>query len=287
MKITTIIKESIRYPFSDWKRILLLGIIILISQIPTIINSSSLIIIVNVDLLWFLGIIAFLLGFIILGYEFRIIKFSIKGLSKIPEFKNWTGMFNDGIKLFIITIIYSIPAFLILLVFATLAFASNPSTVSSTLSGLVSGILMGSIKLTPFHTWAGNWFFITLIYMLIIIPIIAFAIAHMANNDSKLSAAFRFKEIFDKIKSIGWKKLLIWYIITIIIYLIIFFVITVIIGAIIFLLSLTFSIPSAMLYSNMGLLTSEFETRVVLALVVFPYLYMYIGRSTALFYISK
>lgn len=286
MKITTIVKESLRYPFSDWKKILLLGVILLVSQLLVIIQSASLISISNIVLLWFLGIIAFLLGFIIKGYEFRIIKFSVEGLSKIPRLENWTGMFNDGIKLFIVTIIYSIPAFLILLFFVTLSFASNPSTVISALSGLFIGILMGSIKLTPLHTWAGNWFFIALIYMLIIIPIIAFSIAHMANNESKLSAAFRFKEIFNKITTIGWKNLIIWYILTGSIYLIIIFVIGFIIGFVI-LLILAASIPSAIISSNVGLISSEFVSKVILITIVVPYFYIYLGRSIALFYISK
>ena len=33
----------------------------------------------------------------------------------------------------------------------------------------------------------------------------------MANNNSNLSSAFRFREIFNKIKLIGLKNLLIWY----------------------------------------------------------------------------
>ena len=42
------------------------------------------------------------------------------------------------------------------------------------------------------------------------------AIAHMA-NDSKLKSAFRFGEIFHKIGNIGWKNLIKWYIINVII----------------------------------------------------------------------
>ena len=36
----------------------------------------------------------------------------------------------------------------------------------------------------------------------------------MANNDDKLSYAFKFKEIFDKIKNIGWIKFYSWFLLT-------------------------------------------------------------------------
>ena len=41
--------------------------------------------------------------------------------------------------------------------------------------------------------------------MIIIGPILAIAVAHMANNNSKFSAAFRFHEIMNKIGRIGWE----------------------------------------------------------------------------------
>ena len=40
------------------------------------------------------------------------------------------------------------------------------------------------------------------------------AIANMANNEGKLSSAFEFKVIFDKIKNIGWVKFYSWYLFT-------------------------------------------------------------------------
>ena len=40
------------------------------------------------------------------------------------------------------------------------------------------------------------------------------AMAHMANNDSKLLTAFRFRDIIDKISILGWRNIIIWYIVT-------------------------------------------------------------------------
>ena len=34
MNMSEIIKDSLRYPFSDWKKILILGLIVIVSTIP-------------------------------------------------------------------------------------------------------------------------------------------------------------------------------------------------------------------------------------------------------------
>ena len=50
------------------------------------------------------------------------------------------------------------------------------------------------------------------------------AIAHMANNDSKLGSAFNFRDILNKISTNGWINLIIWYIVTGIIFLVLFII---------------------------------------------------------------
>ncbi|MBP2046514.1 hypothetical protein J2756_001768 [Methanobacterium aggregans] len=95
-------------------------------------------------------------------------------------------------------------------------------------------------------------------YMILIIPTIAIAIANMANNNSKISAAFKFHEIINKISNIGWENLIIWYIITGILYLI--------------LLALSNIFPI-----GQGLML----------LIVIPCFYMYLARSVALLYTSN
>ena len=84
MDISGIIGDALRYPFSDWKKILILGIIIVISSIP----SRSLGITNNDLILLFVGI-GFVAGLFVNGYLFRIIKSSLEGNFKFPEFKEW------------------------------------------------------------------------------------------------------------------------------------------------------------------------------------------------------
>lgn len=65
---------------------------------------------------------------------------------------------------------------------------------------------MGIIGRAYLH-WDAIWFsimfFVYILYFLILFPISLIAIANMANNEGKLSYAFEFKVIFDKIKNIG------------------------------------------------------------------------------------
>ena len=90
----------------------------------------------------------------------------------------------------------------------------------------------------------------------------------MAKNDSKLSYAFRFKEIFDKIKNIGWTKFYSWYILmNVIDYLILF------IGLLIVLiLDLIHNYP-------------YYDTYII-RLILIPYTYIFFSRSIALIYKS-
>ena len=129
MDIGGIIGDAVRYPFSDWKKILIFGIIELIASLPYIINRFTSISTTDVTLIWVISILSFLSYFFMRGYSFSIIKSSITGKSDLPEFKNWNEMFINGIKLLIISIVYFIPVFLIILIYSAIQFVSNPSTV--------------------------------------------------------------------------------------------------------------------------------------------------------------
>jgi uncharacterized membrane protein YciS (DUF1049 family) len=127
---------------------------------------------------------------------------------------------------------------------------------------------MGEILLAYLHwdaIWVSIQFFVYILYFLILFPISLMAIANMANNDGKLSYAFEFKVIFDKIKNIGWIKFYSWYLLTGIINLLIF-LIGVTIG---FILILIHAFP--------------FE-KLIDSLILTPYLYIFFSRSIALIY---
>jgi hypothetical protein len=272
MNIKEILKDSVRYPLSDWKKILLLGIIFVIGNLSNTAESNSLVII-NITVTFFLGIISFLILLLAVGYQFRIIKSSLIGLAEPPEFNKWIDMFKDGVKLFLVKTVYTIPAILIIIL-AALFFASDPSTVVNTSLVLGTWFLIGGPGIN-FAAWVGIWFIIALLYVIIITPIMWMAIAHMADNESEIRAAFRFHTILNEITNKGWKNLIIWYIMTEILYLIL--------GIIILFLIVLFSVNIPII----GIGTRKILEAVLTGLIVIPYTLMYLYRSIALFYISE
>ena len=103
-----------------------------------------------------------------------------------------------------------------------------------------------------------------LFYVIIILPIFLIAIAGMAYEEGELRSAFRFREILEDIRDIGWVNLIKWYIISGILFLILF-----VLGSFI-----------AFLFSfiNFALVS------VLISLILIPYSYMYYVRALALIY---
>ena len=203
MDIEKIVTDSLKYPLSNWKNYLILGIIVIFTNLYLDIrefNQDNGLIII----LWIMGIIIGLFAF---GYIIKIIKSSLSDVNVLPEFNGLVKIFTDGFKAVIASIAYLIPMFLLILV----------------------GLFFGLIKIEahyPYYLVSGILVLIIYLYAIVIIPIIALAIANMAYNENKLRSAFRFREILEKISNIGWGNLITWYIVTGILYLII--------GAIIF-----------------------------------------------------
>jgi len=221
MDIGEIISDSIKYPSSSWGKVLILGIIMIAS-----------VLIVPIFLVW--------------GYVFRIIKASLAGLDELPEFDEIGEMFVDGLKIFVVGIVYAIPVYILALIV-----------------GLILGTGAGLTTATvdPTMIWAvflGNIVFIIIAAIIGLIEIIA--IANMAYYDGDLGAAFRFSEILDHISTIGWGK----YIATYIIIAIVAFI--------------GFLIGLATLFILIGI--------ILLPLVILPYIAMFGSRAIALLFVD-
>ncbi|MEN6553415.1 MAG: DUF4013 domain-containing protein [Methanobacterium sp.] len=281
MNIGEIIKDSIRYPLSDWKKILILGIIIIVNCISAAAMSLG---VTNIDIKLLLAGIGFIIGFFGSGYTLRIIKSSLDGKKELPEFNNWIDMGVGGVKVFLTFIVYSIPAIIIMSILIvsffesfTLfleSFGSNPleflfnPSLSVIWNGIPSiGVILYDIS--SFVGLEGISALIGILYMIIITPILLVAIANMAYYEGELKSAFRFREIFDEITSIGGINLIKWYVVAGIIFLIIFMGINV---AISYFFSLIFL---------------DIVGGVLILLIVAPYFYMYFSRSVALFYMPE
>jgi len=176
--ILDIFKDSFEYSFKEPKTIIKLGVLSLLSSL----------------------IIPY---FLVEGYYYRIAKIGVNGMingdDPLPEFNNWGKMFIEGIKIVIVRLIYFIPVMLvfslgitIFLVMAVTTYCPGEVPDFPTLF-----ILFGVISISTLV-----WLFLYLFSNV--------AIPHMINKESIL-AAFKIKEIYKIIKSIGVYKYLQFY----------------------------------------------------------------------------
>lgn len=223
MEIGEIISDSLSYPSQDWKKVLILGILFLIS---------------------FLIIPAFL----VMGYFFRILKGSIAGFEELPDFEEWGEMFIDGLKLFIVQIVYFLIPAIVILIGIWASFASISTGYISDPTAFIG--IMGVTAI------------IGIILALILGLVANIAISNMALNNGELGAAFRFSEILEQISTIGWGKYIVWYIVMIVI------------GIIGLIIARVLNII-------------PFIGTIIALLTVYPYLNMFAARSLSLLYSSS
>ncbi|OPX59769.1 MAG: hypothetical protein A4E25_00961 [Methanobacterium sp. PtaB.Bin024] len=218
MDIGEIISDSIKYPSSDWGKVLMLGVI-------------------------FIASILIIPIFLAMGYVFRIIKSTLVGIDELPEFDEIGDMFIDGLKIFVVGIVYSIPIWIIYGIIFVLGLgmitAYGDAVTSSTAFGLMAVI------------------YIVLIIVAFIVGLFELmAIANMAYYNGDLEAAFRFREILEHISNIGWGK----YIVTMIV----------------------IGIISGIGYLIGWLTMFIFIGFILLPLIIMPYIMMFVYRAIAL-----
>jgi len=175
------ILDSAKYSSEDWIKIIALGFISLIALIG----------ISNPFLSFFLVI-----GFLPAGYLFRVLKTAFKGSDELPIFNEWLEMFIDGIKVVMVTIIYAIP----IIIIALTPFISQPSLITTSLisAPYLWGLLTGSS--------------LQIILVILIGFVEIIGIANMALYDGEFNAAFKFREILQRIFLINWRRYLVFYI---------------------------------------------------------------------------
>lgn len=108
MKISEIFKDSLTYPSSDWNKLLILGLLIIVANIVTFLPAVG-ISLHNIGitglLLTIVSIISLIINLFIMGYSFNVIRETISNINVLPEFNAGDNLI-DGIKVFIITIVY-------------------------------------------------------------------------------------------------------------------------------------------------------------------------------------
>jgi hypothetical protein len=134
---------------------------------------------------WILLIFSCIIFPLYLGYILRI----CRGAIRSPHFDHWGSMFFDGIKLFIVGLIYAIPVLILSFVLFGSEDMIRSSINSSTIGGLIIAVIMGAI--------------ILIIVAISILLVFMTAIVRFARTDS-IGEAFNFEAIFTHIGKIGW-----------------------------------------------------------------------------------
>jgi hypothetical protein len=140
---------------------------------------------------WILLIISCIIFPLIMGYIMRI----YRGAGSAPELNEWTSMFIDGIKLFIVGLIYAIPIIIIEVVvigsaaLATISAETYGQANPDAVLGLIGAALFG--------------FVILAIVSIIIGLIVVTAVVRFARTNS-FGEAFNFGAIFAHIGKIGF-----------------------------------------------------------------------------------
>ena len=236
--ITDCVKEGLKYPFNDIKKLLGFGgLFAVISAISVFISVKSFDIFRNtvhivektnstvshlsfsqlpagdIYLVAGLAIISFIISLFIMGYQYDVVKFSIEKKSDLPGFKDILGMFIKGIKYFLVTVAYNIIPILV----------------------LAGGILLvGDSSILPVIILISVLLFIIAYFLLIM------ALNNMIAHDS-LKKAFDFKEITGNIANLGWGKYIGIIIFTIIVYMIIMVAVSFVLSFIAVMLAATIS----------------------------------------------
>jgi hypothetical protein len=124
-----------------------------------------------------------------MGYSVRV----MKGTTPAPKLEEWGGMFIDGLKLFIIALIYAIPVLILTFFFVGSAVLAAVSATMTNNMGYFVTFLTGMML----------YLLILVIVAFIIGLIAATAYVRFARTGS-IGEAFNFSAIFAQIGRIGW-----------------------------------------------------------------------------------
>jgi len=134
---------------------------------------------------WILLIVSTIIFPLILGYELEV----YRGKKPAPELENWGKLFIDGLKLFVVQLIYAIPVIIVAVIFigtgVILAVSGSPNAMMAAAGSIIVGLIL------------------TLIVAIVIGLVEMMGVVRFART-GRMGEAFNFGAIFDQIGKIGW-----------------------------------------------------------------------------------
>ena len=272
MNLSEIFKESFSFSIQNWKKLLIIGILLFIpSFFGTLYQQyqSS-----NVILFAIAAILALIFGLIVEGYTLSVIGDTIKGSDLIPDIA-LKNNFIGGLKVLVVEIVYAIILAIIFAIILAItgslkllpALVTTTPTATANMTAAANPAVNTVAAALP---TAGPLVFVGLVLIAIIAIIAMFfmviSTCRLAKTDS-IKDALSWSGIIGDIKAIGVGRLIGWYILLIIIV----FVITFIVGIIAALIAI---IP----------IVGAIISAIILALLLAPFLVLFSSRAMGLLY---
>lgn len=214
MQFGEIFSNSLKYPISDYTKLLIVGVVCVLTSLSAIFVQFG---IYNRTLSLIFGIIALVANILLLGYGLSVMKHGIEMDDVIPDF-DWATNFVDGLKYILVSIVYLLVPTLVTTVVA-FALGSGPLSkilTQDTLAAAASGnstqlnLVLNSI---PQEAWSGLFTAIAVSSIVAIILFVIFGlfleigICRLAKYGS-IGEAFSFGQIWSDLKEIGILKVL-------------------------------------------------------------------------------
>lgn len=239
MNLTGIFKESICYPFSDLAKLIILGVLLFVPTIVGVITQQF----PNAVLAVVTAILVIIFGFIVEGYSLSVIRDTIADSNAIPDFE-WKNNFIDGLKLFVVEIVYGIVLAIIFAIVLGLTGGLDLLSSVATTNVTATAVPVAASNMTAAATPAVNTAVTNiptatplLVVGLILVLIIAIvAMFFMTVSTCRLAKSESIKEalswsgITGDIKSIGVGRFVAWYILLVIVVAILVIIFGVIVG---------------------------------------------------------
>ncbi|MCL2116254.1 MAG: DUF4013 domain-containing protein [Methanobrevibacter sp.] len=228
MNVTEIFKDSLIYPTKDLNKLVILGSLITIVAILAILTVFSFIT-MSFSLPTVLGIItlisALIVGFIYNGYSLSIInetienKQMVENINSFPDF-NWSNNIVDGIKVWVLDIIYMIIPVIVTAIFAYVLLSFMPAPIGDLNITQLSTSLLSNPNSLEYSAQL-NTLMIGVQGLFTILSLVFTLFAKIAKvrlaETSRLSSIFEFEEIYNSIAKIGWGDYIVWFILLIVI----------------------------------------------------------------------
>ena len=206
MEFGEIFSDALRYPISDYQKLLILGLLSVIINIPSILGQfgfrNGIVSIIFI-------IVAIVLNLIIFGFTLNVIKNAINLDDEIPDF-DWTKNLVDGLKYFVVGFVYYlIPTIVVGIIgitslssffmaigedgLKTIANATSPEVAMNAVPPAAWSSLATGLAITAI---------VAIILFLIFGIFKTVGLCRLAKYDS-LNEAFSIGEIINDIKEIG------------------------------------------------------------------------------------